>query len=103
MDPTEQPATPAQSVSDEGGVRTRDTTSESLQKLGREHRDHQRTPCEMTSLHHRLFWMRSAWWCKDCRQKIESCCESVGCPSVAEVLPTVAGTSAKGQREPNSN
>jgi hypothetical protein len=25
-----------------------------------------------------------------CRQKIESCCEGGGCPSVAEVLPTTA-------------
>jgi hypothetical protein len=44
--------------------------------------------CAMTGLPHRLFWMRSAWWCQDCRQKIESCCEGGGCPSVAEVLPT---------------
>jgi hypothetical protein len=50
--------------------------------------------CEMTGLSHRLFWMRSAWWCQDCRQKIESCCEGGGCPSLAEVLPTGAGTSA---------
>jgi len=50
--------------------------------------------CEMTGLSHRLFWMRSAWWCQDCRQKIESCCEGGGCPSVAEVLPTAADTSA---------
>ncbi|HTR74576.1 MAG TPA: hypothetical protein VMH33_04875 [Solirubrobacterales bacterium] len=42
--------------------------------------------CAMTGQAHRLFWMRSAWWCQDCRQKIESCCESGGCPSVAEVL-----------------
>lgn len=42
--------------------------------------------CAMTGQPHRLFWMRSAWWCQDCRQKIESCCEGGGCPSVAEVL-----------------
>jgi hypothetical protein len=42
----------------------------------------------MTGLPHRLFWMRSAWWCQDCRQKVESCCEGGGCPSVAEVLPS---------------
>lgn len=41
--------------------------------------------CQMTGNPHRLFWMRSAWWCADCRQKIESCCEGGGCPSVAEV------------------
>jgi hypothetical protein len=41
----------------------------------------------MTGRPHRLFWMRSAWWCEDCRQKVEGCCEGGGCPSVAEVLP----------------
>ena len=41
--------------------------------------------CPMTGSEHRLFWMRSAWWCHDCRQKIESCCEGGGCPSVAEL------------------
>jgi hypothetical protein len=41
----------------------------------------------MTGQPHRLFWMRSAWWCQDCRQKVESCCEGGGCPSVVEVLP----------------
>jgi len=41
--------------------------------------------CQLTGNPHRLFWMRSAWWCADCRQKIESCCEGGGCPSVAEV------------------
>lgn len=46
--------------------------------------------CQMTGNPHRLFWMCSAWWCADCRQKIESCCEGGGCPSVAEVQP-VAG------------
>jgi hypothetical protein len=42
--------------------------------------------CPLTGVEHRLFWMRSAWWCHDCRQKIESCCEGGGCPSVAEHL-----------------
>jgi hypothetical protein len=42
--------------------------------------------CAMTGQQHRLFWMRSAWWCEDCRQKIESCCEGGGCPSVADVM-----------------
>jgi Na+-translocating ferredoxin:NAD+ oxidoreductase RnfC subunit len=42
--------------------------------------------CPMTGNPHQLFWMQSAWWCEDCRQKIESCCEGGGCPSVAEVL-----------------
>ena len=41
--------------------------------------------CAMTGKAHRLFWMRSAWWCADCRQKVESCCEGGGCPSVADV------------------
>ena len=40
--------------------------------------------CALTGRAHRLFWMRSAWWCHDCRQKIESCCEGGGCPSIAE-------------------
>jgi hypothetical protein len=40
--------------------------------------------CPLTGGEHRLFWMRSAWWCHDCRQKIESCCEGGGCPSIAE-------------------
>ena len=44
----------------------------------------------MTGDPHRLFWMRSAWWCADCRQKVESCCEGGGCPSVAEALPAPA-------------
>ena len=39
--------------------------------------------CPMTGGEHRLFWMRSAWWCEDCRQKIETCCEGA-CPSVAD-------------------
>jgi hypothetical protein len=43
--------------------------------------------CSMTGEPHRLFWMRSAWWCQDCRQKVEGCCEGGGCPTVAEVLP----------------
>lgn len=41
--------------------------------------------CSLTGTDHRLFWMSSAWWCHDCRQKIESCCEGGGCPSIAEV------------------
>ena len=44
--------------------------------------------CPLTGFPHRLFWMRSAWWCHDCKQKIESCCEGGGCLSVADVLPT---------------
>jgi hypothetical protein len=42
--------------------------------------------CAMTGHQHRLFWMRSALWCADCRQKVESCCDGAGCPSVAEVV-----------------
>jgi hypothetical protein len=38
--------------------------------------------CPLTGDPHRLFWMRSAWWCHDCRQKIETCCEG-NCASVA--------------------
>jgi hypothetical protein len=45
--------------------------------------------CAMTGQSHRLFWMRSAWWCSECRQKIESCCEGGGCASVVEVLGPV--------------
>jgi len=44
--------------------------------------------CAMTGQRHRLFWMRSAWWCADCRQKVESCCEGGGCPSIAEAFLT---------------
>ncbi len=42
--------------------------------------------CAMTGKPHRLFWMRSAWWCEDCRQKVEGCCEGGGCPSIGDVL-----------------
>jgi Zn finger protein HypA/HybF involved in hydrogenase expression len=45
--------------------------------------------CQLTGKLHQLFWMRSAWWCADCRQKIESCCEGGGCPSIAEVQVAV--------------
>jgi hypothetical protein len=38
--------------------------------------------CPLTGRPHRLFWMRSAWWCHDCKQKIETCCEG-SCPSIA--------------------
>ena len=48
----------------------------------------------MTGLPHRLFWMRSAWWCEDCSQKVEGCCEGGGCPSVAEVLPMAEARSS---------
>jgi len=43
--------------------------------------------CQLTGKPHSLFWMRSAWWCADCRQKIESCCEGGGCPSITETQP----------------
>jgi hypothetical protein len=39
--------------------------------------------CPLTGRPHRLFWMRSAWWCQDCRQEIESCYDGGGCPSIA--------------------
>lgn len=36
--------------------------------------------------------MRSAWWCYDCHQKIESCYEGGGCHSIADLaLPQQAG------------
>jgi hypothetical protein len=38
--------------------------------------------CALTGAPHRLFWLRSAWFCEDCRQKIETCCEG-DCPSSA--------------------
>jgi hypothetical protein len=66
----------------------------SRERLRRERRNDQTMLCQMTSLPHRLFWMRSDWWCQDCRQKIESCCEGGGCASMAQVLPTTAGMSA---------
>jgi hypothetical protein len=63
-------------------------------------RDHRPMLCAMTGLPHRLFWMRSAWWCQDCRQKVESCCEGGGCPSVSEVLPrTNLGSPTNGPAE----
>jgi hypothetical protein len=49
----------------------------------------------MTGLPHRLFWMRSAWWCEDCRQEVGGCCERGGYPSVAEVLPVVENAARK--------
>lgn len=52
----------------------------------------------MTGTAHRLYWLRSAWWCEDCRQKVESCCEGGGCPTVADVLPkaeTIGSPSAR--------
>jgi hypothetical protein len=42
--------------------------------------------CGLTGEPHRLFWMRSAWWCAECRQKVESCCEGGGCPSLGDLL-----------------
>jgi hypothetical protein len=47
--------------------------------------------CPMTGKEHALFWMRSAWWCGDCHQKIETCCEGGGCPSVTEVVEVTGG------------
>jgi hypothetical protein len=63
--------------------------------LRRRARDHLAVLCAMTGLPHSLFWMRSAWWCQDCRQKVEGCCEGGGCPSVAEVLPVVENAPRK--------
>jgi hypothetical protein len=54
--------------------------------------------CAMTGEPHRLFWMRSAWWCSDCRQKVESCCEGGGCPSVVDVLPRADAPPASAAR-----
>jgi hypothetical protein len=54
--------------------------------------------CGLTGEPHRLFWMRSAWWCAECRQKVESCCEGGGCPSVVEVLGAAQVKPAPGER-----
>lgn len=82
-----------ESVSKETGCKARRTACR------RPPRDHRPMLCAMTGQPHRLFWMRSAWWCEDCRQKIESCCEGGGCPSVAEVLIPAGST---GKVEPAS-
>jgi hypothetical protein len=54
--------------------------------------------CGLTGVPHRLFWMRSAWWCHDCRQKIEGCCEGP-CPSVpgaeSRAQPEIRGTDGR--------
>lgn len=52
----------------------------------RSNRDDRAMHCPMTGTEHRLFWMRSAWWCHDCRQKVESCCEGGGCPSIVDAV-----------------
>lgn len=44
--------------------------------------------CGLTGEPHRLFWMRSAWWCAERRQKVELCSDGGGCPSALEVLGT---------------
>ncbi len=49
--------------------------------------------CALTGEPHRLLWLRSAWWCQDCRQKIETCCEG-DCPSTA----TLANGSVGGEQ-----
>jgi hypothetical protein len=54
--------------------------------------------CGLIGKADRLFWMRSAWWCADCRQKVESCCEGGGCPSVVEVLAVEAECRATRER-----
>jgi hypothetical protein len=52
--------------------------------------------CPLTGVPHRLFWLRSAWWCEDCRQKIETCCEGA-CPSAsAEAVSTPRGALRSG-------
>lgn len=48
--------------------------------------DNGRVIRQLTGHPHRLFWLRSALWCEDCRQKIESCCDGDGCPSVSQSL-----------------
>lgn len=42
--------------------------------------------CQLTGRPHRLFFMRAAWWCADCTQKIESCCDGGGCPSLVDLF-----------------
>jgi hypothetical protein len=44
--------------------------------------------CPLTGGPHRPLWLRSAWWCEDCRQKLETCCEGE-CPS-SIVEPTLS-------------
>lgn len=47
--------------------------------------------CPLTGRPHQLLWMRSAWWCQDCRQKLETCCEG-DCPSaLSPEQPSVHG------------
>lgn len=48
-------------------------------------RDNGTMICALTGEAHRLFFMRSAWWCADCKQKIESCCDGGGCPSIIQL------------------
>jgi hypothetical protein len=31
--------------------------------------------CGLTGLLHRPVYFRSAWWCRECRTKLETCCE----------------------------
>lgn len=46
--------------------------------------------CGLTGEPHRLLWLRSAWSCQDCLQKIETCCEG-DCPSTAALADGSAG------------
>jgi hypothetical protein len=46
--------------------------------------------CPLTGEPHRLLWLRSALWCQDCQQKIETCCEG-DCPSSAALADGSAG------------
>lgn len=55
--------------------------------------------CPLTGRQHRPFWMRSAWWCQDCRQKLETCCEG-DCPSsVGATAAQPGGRAGRGQAE----
>jgi hypothetical protein len=33
------------------------------------------TVCGLTGKPHRLVWFHAAYWCRDCRMKVTTCCE----------------------------
>jgi hypothetical protein len=53
--------------------------------------------CPLTGEPHKLLWMRSAWWCEDCLQKLETCCDG-DCASIAAV--GAAARAAADERTP---
>jgi hypothetical protein len=82
----------------DGGSRLRPTYPPRFLTIRPPHHTHPMI-CPLTGSPHRLSWMRSAWWCEDCRQKIESCCEGA-CPSVGGSGLTNDGA-AVGYSQPN--